>query len=73
MQGPRPSTSAQEKASDAAQAWLQARIRWEDRLDELHALAARDDHVPLPDSHHRVAPPRSGVLEPLGCSEGVCA
>ena len=80
MQRPSPSThphpagpDAREQACLDARAWLQGRVRWEHRLAELRALAARGDTARLPETRQRAVPACSGVLEQPECSAGVRA
>ena len=50
---------------DEAREWLQRQIRWEDRLDELHGLAAR-----CPAAGPGTVRSHSGLLEQPGRSSG---
>ncbi len=80
MQRPCPSTYprsggfvAREQAGLDAQAWLERRLRWENRLTDLRALAAGGDTARRVETRQRAVRARSGVLEPQERSAGVCA
>jgi hypothetical protein len=61
-----------DEAEREARSWLLRRLRWEDRLTELHALAGVQ-HTARCLEVHRAAERSSGVLDWPGCSAGVYA
>jgi hypothetical protein len=64
---------AQEWEHRSARAWVKRRLRWEDRLAELRALADPGDTTARCVETRRMAQSGSGVLERPGRSAGVRA
>lgn len=69
---PTTPTTPRSPACLDAREWVLGRLRWEQRLGELHALADLGETESRPEPRPG-AEARSGVLEEPGRWEGVCA